>query len=137
MKEYKIMSGQTQDGLPQYLGIMNGIVYRIDTSSEEPGKKFGLVPLEIQHCASSPDKAALSAYPASLLTALASSGVAKTSVTQSVSEASVKRAPAPEVSFVTLFTRDGPEPLRAGHPDLWHLLVAGTCLEGSEFKSTV
>jgi hypothetical protein len=36
---------------------------------------------------------------------------------------------------VKRFYRDGAEPLRAGHPDLWNLLVAGTCLEGSVFQA--
>ena len=40
-----------------------------------------------------------------------------------------------QARHVRLFPRDGAEPLRAGHPDLWQLLVAGTCLEGSTFRS--
>ena len=32
------------------------------------------------------------------------------------------------------FNRDSADSLRAGHPDLWNLLVAGTCLEGSMFE---
>ena len=136
-KAYKIMSGQTRDGLTQYLGIINGIVYRIDNSPEEPGKKLGLVPLDLQHLGGSSDKAALSAYPAALLTALASSGAAKAPDSPRVAEAKLATAPALEGSLVTQFPREGPEPLRAGHPDLWRLLVTGTCLEGNTFKSTV
>jgi hypothetical protein len=42
-----------------------------------------------------------------------------------------------EAAAAKLFKREGAEPLRAGHPDLWALLVRGTSLEGTTFQDAL
>jgi hypothetical protein len=44
-------------------------------------------------------------------------------------------APSSRTLLTPLFKREGAEPLRAGHPDLWALLVRGTSLEGTSFQA--
>ncbi len=137
------MSGQVHQRRTHYLGIINGIVFRIDGVADGAGGTIGLVSLEtetmptVKEIAAAPRTAAPAAQAALPLSGHVSSVVAETSgnrcgAAETVGEAHTGKAESP----VTLFPRDGADPLRAGHPDLWNLLVAGTCLEGSTFRST-
>jgi hypothetical protein len=112
----------------QYVGILNGVMYRIDPAtgrSLEPmfqAEPFKTWPDYKGADVSAPAVAAVQA-------AIGSDPVAQT--------APMAEAAAPEriAEPCNLFPRSGAEPLRAGHPDLWALLVAGTCLEGSAYSS--
>jgi hypothetical protein len=97
----------------RYLGIVNGIVFRIDSAVDNAGRTVGLVSLETDAAA-------------------ASKGVAAAPLRR---RPAVHAGPLRSADALNLFPRDGAEPLRAGHPDLWNLLVAGTCLEGSTFRT--
>jgi hypothetical protein len=120
-----IVSGQIRVQAAQYVGIINGVVYRIDSNMSLSGERVELVPLQVQSIALNERIAPLEtvrrqpnmldAWPA----AIDGSDTTKTPPDPADAQA-----------------REGPEPLRAGHPDLWHLLVAGTCLEGTTFRST-
>jgi hypothetical protein len=111
----------------QYVGILNGVMYRIDPStgrSVEP--MFGSQPLKtwsdfVRDEAPSSVRAALVTVTEEL----------ETVAEPAIEAVSIERIAVPS----NLFPRSGGEPLRAGHPDLWALLVAGTCLEGSQFTS--
>jgi hypothetical protein len=127
----------------RYLGIINGVVFRIDSTIDTAGRAVGLVSLETDAAAASkgvaaaPTKRRAAVHAGPSLSAGASSRVAETSATPSGAEETVHEAQAGKAeSIVHLFPRDGAEPLRPGHPDLWNLLVAGTCLEGTTFRST-
>jgi hypothetical protein len=111
----------------QYVGILNGVMYRIDPAtgrSLEPmfeAEPFKVWPTYKGAEVSSPaaaDLPAISAEPVAQAAPVAEA-------------AALERTAEPS----NLFPRSGAEPLRAGHPDLWALLVAGTCLEGSVFSS--
>jgi hypothetical protein len=133
------MSGQIQAGHTRYLGIINGIVYRIDSTVSPTGTAFGLVPLEMEPLPVGEGLATTQPMPPS-----AAPAARRRSVEMSVAAAETSETPSgtdddararkAEIA-AALFPRDGAEPLRAGHPDLWNLLVAGTCLEGSSFRS--
>jgi hypothetical protein len=133
------MSGQIQSGPTRYLGIINGIVYRIDSTVSPAGPAFGLVPLEIEPLpvgeglATTEPMPPPPARPARRRSGHMSVAAAETSATPPGTDDDA-RARKAEIA-AALFPRDGAEPLRAGHPDLWNLLVAGTCLEGSSFRS--
>jgi hypothetical protein len=123
-----VMSVSVSEQSFQYVGILNGVMYRIDPSSgqsltpmfeAEPFKqwpKFGR------------DEALAPATPA-----VPAISITEPAVETPAADQVVKAEQAAAVS--NLFPRSGAEPLRAGHPDLWALLVAGTCLEGSSFSS--
>jgi hypothetical protein len=121
------MSASVSEQNFQYVGIINGVMYRIDPSngrSVEP--MFGSQP--IKKWSDYPTIEASAQSSAALATAReAPASVASTAIEAS----SVQRIAASS----SLFPRSGAEPLRAGHPDLWALLVTGTCLEGSAFSS--
>jgi hypothetical protein len=138
-----IVSGQIRVQAAQYVGIINGVVYRIDSNMSLSGERVELVPLQVQSIALNERIAPLEtvrrqpnmldAWPA----AIDGSDTTKTPPDPADAQATVVQAPDQEpVNDFRLFSREGPEPLRAGHPDLWHLLVAGTCLEGTTFRST-
>ena len=122
------MSASISEQNFQYVGILNGVMYRIDPStgrSVEP--MFGTQPFRswsdyVKDEASAPALPAVRSRTATEAPAVADAEVAV---------ASVERVAAPS----NLFPRSGAEPLRAGHPDLWALLVAGTSLEGTEFSA--
>jgi hypothetical protein len=121
------MSAHTSEQSFQYVGILNGVMYRIDPSS---GRSLEPVP------GSQPFRP----RPDHLVDGPSAPFGAPVPV---VRPAPVARVPAvvepvpvaPAVLVSDLFHRSGAEPLRAGHPDLWALLVTGTCLEGTSFKS--
>jgi hypothetical protein len=112
----------------QYVGILNGVMYRIDpTSGRSVEPMSGSQPLAKW---SDHAKTDASAHPAAAVVP----SVSAPPVIEAAAEAqavSVRRVALPS----TLFPRGGAEPLRAGHPDLWALLVDGTSLEGSTFSS--
>jgi hypothetical protein len=111
----------------QYVGILNGVMYRIDPlSGRSLEPMFESHPLEKW---SDQPKNELSAYIAAAAPVVSAEPARK--------EAAVAETVAVERIAVSsnLFPRSGAEPLRAGHPDLWALLVSGTCLEGSAFSS--
>jgi hypothetical protein len=121
------MSASLSEQSFQYVGILNGVMYRIDPLSgrsveplfgAQPFRKWSDTPV-------SEASAQIGAAPAAVTTQPALEAAA------SAEAVSVGRAAAPS----TLFPRSGAEPLRAGHPDLWALLVAGTSLEGTAFHA--
>lgn len=121
------MSAHVSQPSLQYYGVLNGIMYRIDTDSMSPaGRMVGAVPLALQAPAlaqplraPTPSAEAIEAAERQAAEALAAERLR--------AERTAARA--------LLFKRDGSEPLRAGHPDLWALLVAGTCLEGTAYPA--
>jgi hypothetical protein len=136
------MSGQVHQRHARYLGIINGIVFRIDSTVDSSGSSLELVSLEIGSVAGRKGYAAAQtiAPPAPHaerpLSPDASDVEADSSGDPFGAEETVDEAPGGKSeSAAKPFARDGVEPLRAGHPDLWNLLVAGTCLEGSTFRS--
>jgi hypothetical protein len=136
------VSGQIRQGFTGYLGIINGVVYQIDSTLHTSWRPLEVLPVELQsnalhaRLANPLNERPLSAHPDAPLSAPAPSE--KTGGTSGLigKRATVERVPVQKDEATTrLFTREGAESLRAGHPDLWHLLIAGTCLEGSAFKS--
>ncbi len=135
------MSAHVSQPKAEYLGILNGVVYRLDTEAAGSGRLFGLVPFKVQ----SPALAERFAVRHAEVEVTARSDAGTPDVDASTdaglppllsAEASLDGAVNAKAEAVTtLFKRDGAEPLRAGHPDLWNLLVAGTCLAGSTFRS--
>ena len=124
------MSASISEQSFQYVGILNGVMYRIDPATgrsiepmpgSQPFKSWGDFTLDAP---SAPRDAALQTSGEAFATEIATNvGAADRGVL-------VERVAAPS----NLFPRSGAEPLRAGHPDLWALLVAGTCLEGTPFS---
>jgi hypothetical protein len=121
------MSLSVSDQSFQYVGILNGVMYRID-----PATGRSLEPI----FESEPLKAWPN-YPAAEVSAPAAAALPTISAEPAARTApAVEAAPMERIAEPSnLFPRSGAEPLRAGHPDLWALLVAGTCLEGSAFSS--
>jgi hypothetical protein len=121
------MSLSVSDQSFQYVGILNGVMYRIDPatgrsleplSEAEPFKRW-----------SGYTGAGVAAPVAAPQPAICADPVVH--VAPVAEAAPIERITMPS----NLFPRSGAEPLRAGHPDLWALIVAGTCLEGSTFSS--
>ncbi len=147
LKGTKTVSGQVRQELAQYVGIINGIIYRIETSLGQSGQMFEFVPMEApsvpagEHFETLTKRPPPAETPEARSKSAASFGAARTPDSPAGAEAVAVEAAggtAPvqvEESPAKPFARDGAEPLRAGHPDLWRLLVAGTCLEGSTFRS--
>jgi hypothetical protein len=106
----------------QYVGIVNGVMYRIDPlSGRSLEPMFGAQPFK-----------KWSDYPTIDAPAQSSDAGPSESGAPAI-EAAARSVPRVAVPS-TLFPRSGAEPLRAGHPDLWALLVTGTSLEGSAFS---
>ncbi len=123
------MSAQISEQTAQfYVGTLNGVMYRIGPGALTPGGKlFALEPFEglSAPVVGRPTAQRIEAPPA-----------AEASAPVVAPETSLRTAPVERVTAApTLFKRDGAEPLRAGHPDLWALLVRGTCLEGTSFQA--
>jgi hypothetical protein len=132
------VSAHIRESAVEYVGIINGVTYRIGPGADAmPQGAFGRVPFGVrpftatqwlipieppQPVGAAPDEAA---------NANAVQSDAAPAVDPLVEQARAER----EERAAKLFKRDSAEPLRAGHPDLWALLVAGTCLEGSSFES--
>jgi hypothetical protein len=118
----------------QYFGILNGVTYRIDPASGGLFKPmFGLDSWKMPATPPTPAAAPKSeASPGVTVASAAAREQAEAVATvAAVEESPVEKTARPS----NLFPRSGGEPLRAGHPDLWALLVAGTCLEGSEYSA--
>jgi hypothetical protein len=129
------VSAHIRESAVEYVGIINGVTYRIGPGADAMSQgAFGRVPFGVrpftatqwlipmeppQPAEAAPDEAA------------AVQADAAPAVDPLVEQARAER----EERAAKLFKRDSAEPLRAGHPDLWALLVAGTCLEGSSFES--
>lgn len=122
----------------EYVGIINGVTYRIDPSANALSQGiFGQMPFGMQPFSST--KWLTPIEPSQTATtelhetppATAAPTDATPALDLLVEQARAER----EARAVRLFKRESGEPLRAGHPDLWALLVAGTCLEGSVFQS--
>jgi hypothetical protein len=116
-----------------YVGTLNGVMYRIGPGAMTPGGKlFALEPFE----ALSVPVAARPAIQRDATPPGAEAPVPETPAPVAASE-TIARTTQPEraTAAVTLFKREGAEPLRAGHPDLWALLVRGTSLDGTSFQA--
>ena len=136
------MSGQTGCESIEYCGVINGIVYRFTNNVADSETVFEIAPLGINSAAvgesllASLDNALASGSSEIRLPLATGSTTAEDTDSPPPAEATVEPAVIQEQELpVRLFAREGAEPLRAGHPDLWRLLVAGTCLEGSTFRS--
>ena len=117
------MSAHLSEQSFQYVGILNGVMYRID-----PATGRSMEPMS----EAQPFKAwSGNETSAQIGAALATMGSApaEAPVVEAIVVERVAAVPS------NLFPRSGAEPLRAGHPDLWALLVAGTCLEGSAYSA--
>ena len=111
----------------QYFGILNGVMYRIDPSSGAFAQPT-FAPQPFEHWSNHVRDQAI--VPAVARPTGAPPAPA-TEPSVLANPCPIEGASAPS----KLFPRSGGEPLRAGHPDLWALLVSGTCLEGSTFNS--
>jgi hypothetical protein len=120
------MSAHISEQSFQYVGILNGVMYRIDPLSGR-----SIEPIFASQPLTKWSDDAEEEAPAEVSLALpnVSAEAAPTS------EMAAEEVCEDVVPVSNLFPRSGAEPLRAGHPDLWALLVAGTCLEGSEYRS--
>ena len=123
----------------QYVVVLNGIWYRMDASGDSPGGLSRLAPQEMPPPAAPGDetppkrKASFAARSKAVRSSPAPYNVAGSQSFQS-SQITVDDAMSqPREQAGKPFYRDGAEPLRAGHPDLWNLLVFGTSLEGTDF----
>ena len=137
------MSGQTGCESMEYCGVINGIVYRFSNNVADSETVFEIAPLGIKSVAvgeallASLDNALASGSSEIRLPLASGSGTPEDTDSPPPAEATAGPAVIQEQELpVRLFAREGAEPLRAGHPDLWRLLVAGTCLEGSTFRSS-
>jgi hypothetical protein len=126
------MSAHVTEQSFQYVGILNGVMYRIDPSSGGPAEPmFGTQAFKKWYNLDDNKASAASNLMQPAVPQLSAAPVP--APTAAVAEAViVERVAAPPSN---LFPRSGAEPLRAGHPDLWALLVAGTCLEGCAYVS--
>lgn len=111
----------------QYYGVLNGIMYRIDAESASPSAPlFGAVPVSLQNTVF--ERMARAPSPVAEAPAVIDM---KSPEELAAEQLRAERAAARAL----LFRRDGAEPLRAGHPDMWALLVNGTSLEGTDFPA--
>jgi hypothetical protein len=130
-----------------YVGTLNGVMYRIRPGAMTPGGKlFALEPFEapssrtlltpVGRVEAPPASVAgrSAAQPDAAAPALETAR--ETATTDVAGETGAPSLMAERVTAAaTLFKREGAEPLRAGHPDLWALLVRGTSLEGTSFQA--
>jgi hypothetical protein len=113
------LSNRCDEKSAQYVGVLNGVVYRLDADMNICGPVFRQAPQDVP--------------PASVRAARPTPAAAI------VVQCPPAATPADDGNFEDLdpasrpFHRESADPLRAGHPDLWHLLIAGTCLEGSPY----
>jgi hypothetical protein len=140
-KDINTVSAQVREQSTRYLGILNGKLYRLSTNLDSSEKTLELVPFALQppgtiedcepdqtsHPPAANHEAALPAVAPPPAVALRR--VARAEPIDDEARAEKKERAA------KLFSREDSDPLPAGHPDLWNLLVAGTCLEGSTFRS--
>ena len=131
-KRTKVVSAQISQQNFQYCGILNGVAYRIDPASG--GSFKPMFELDSWKLPTAPAPAVSKPAPDVTVASQAAVSEAETAETLAAA-AAVEAARAERIArAANLFPRSGGEPLRAGHPDLWALLVAGTCLEGSEYS---
>ena len=120
------MSAHISEQSFQYVGILNGVMYRIDPLSGR-----SIEPIFASRSLTKWSDDAEEEAAADVSMALPNVSAEAAGASEMVAEGVAEEV----VPVSSLFPRSGAEPLRAGHPDLWALLVAGTCLEGSEFRS--
>lgn len=132
------MSAHISESGVEYVGIINGVTYRIGPGANAISQgAFGRVPFGAKPFSSTQwlipiePPQAVKTSPDEACAATAVQAEAAPAIDPLVEQARAER----EARAANLFKRDSAEPLRAGHPDLWNLLVAGTCLEGSSFES--
>ena len=131
-----------QERSSHYVAVLNGRWYRIDGEKNSSEEFFRSDPLDLQPPPAAAPAAGLDpAKTASLYV----STVGPVPESEAAPEIVSKKRYRPRIKIedassemqqngVRPFSRDGSDSLRAGHPDLWNLLVAGTCLEGSVFQ---
>lgn len=128
-KRTTVVSAQISQQNFQYCGILNGVAYRIDPASG--GSFKPMFEVEFWRMPAGP---AVST-PAPVVSVASAAAIVEAEAAESLAAAAAEAARAERIArHANLFPRSGGEPLRAGHPDLWALLVAGTCLEGSEYS---
>ena len=130
------MSAHISGSSGEYFCILNGVTYRIEPNSDA-SEIVRLAPFNVQ-----PPRTTMSLAPVIALNSAtadlheAAPATAAPAGTIPVPDLVMDQASAEkEARADKLLKRDGPEPLRAGHPALWAMLVAGTCLEGSPFQA--
>jgi hypothetical protein len=114
----------------QYCGILNGVAYGIDPASGGSFKPM----FEVESWRMPMAPAVGKPAPDVTVASEAASSEAETAETMAAAAAAEMVRAERIARTANLFPRSGGEPLRAGHPDLWALLVVGTCLEGSEYS---
>jgi hypothetical protein len=123
----------------RYLGVLNGVWYGMDANSDSSGGIFKLSQQDV------PSPAVARLMPGMARSSVAAPREPVSAVVEPPEADDVEDWPVSETGVedegsetpekpVKPFYRESAEPLRAGHPDLWNLLVAGTCLEGSIFQ---
>jgi hypothetical protein len=133
------LSDECREPRPQYVGVLNGVWYRMDAGKHTSGGVFRLAPEDMPPPAVaarllpglSTHSFPTHAKPEPMVVALSGSLDAADDAPAAVMIAA--QGTESQERAVKPFQRESAEPLRAGHPDLWNLLVAGTSLEGSTF----
>ncbi len=147
MKDKIAVSSQSIERAAEYVGILNGVIYRIpprmggseSASFSIPHRRPPMQPAQGHAAVAARSKLG---EPLAVIPAVAPDVVERL-VPSAADGHDAERPPSVDQETgsendqqaAKLFKRDGNEPLRAGHPDLWRLLVAGTCLEGSSFDA--
>jgi hypothetical protein len=132
-------SDKCRENSAEYICVLNGVWYRMN--ADMSGAAFKLVPEDLPPPAETVSALQVTKRrpPAMRLEPVPTTGSSPRAASFEDSTDDGKNircgASGMQENAVKVFNRDGAEPLRAGHPDLWHLLVAGTCLEGTTFQS--
>jgi hypothetical protein len=130
---------RAQSAGAQYVGVLNGVWYRMDAGKHASAGAFRLAPDDVPPPAVAARLIAglnthsfpAPAKPEPVVVALSGSLAVADGVP--AEEMIAGQGTETQAKVVKPFHRESAEPLRAGHPDLWNLLVAGTSLEGSTF----
>jgi len=119
-----------------YVGTLNGVMYRIRPGALAPGgTMFSLEPIDRPAPAPVRSREPIDIRSAVVLRDRAATEVSPQAPCAPASDPIPDNGRAErEAAAAKLFKRDGAEPLRAGHPDLWALLVRGTSLDGTTFR---
>jgi hypothetical protein len=134
------LSSKSNEQSRQYIGVLNGVWYRMDADENSTGGLCRLDPKDLPPSAKIPAISGTNRYSQSAHSNL-SQEIISEARNGNFQDKVVQRTNVDDLASelskndVKRFYRDGAEPLRAGHPDLWNLLVAGTCLEGSVFQA--
>jgi hypothetical protein len=124
----------------QYVVVLNGVWHGLDATMGSSGALFEIdrqnlqPPLPKARLETATKRRSFCVRSKPLPAVAASPGTVDGADPAAQSLGGNQAEPERQASAAKLFHRDSADPLRAGHPDLWNLLVTGTCLEGSPYK---